>query len=314
MTKKVSYAGLLAISFLLVARPGLRAQEAVAVITELKLNRGDVEIRLPGRSGPERPAVLQSLYPGTQIRASKDASAVILFTDGMKSVTVDEKNSPFEVKASPSKAGGSGGGVKQLAGLLLGKKRPPAYVPLATRGSAKPPTLLSPRNTKVITPAPSFQWMGMDRQEGTVKVFGPEGLIWTAENIALTQIRYPPTALSLKPGVEYYWTLEKKGLPSQKTTFKIVGPDESKTIQDGLDSLQQATGLSKTTLAILKAGLLISNEVFYEAREAVVEAVNADPDEPTLHFLLGEIYEKTGLRSLAAEEYGEAEFLLKQRP
>ena len=83
-------------------------------------------------------------------------------------------------------------GVKQLAGLLLGKKKPPAYVPLATRGSAKPPTLLSPRNTKMITSAPSFQWMGMDRQEGTVKVFGPDGLIWTAENIALTQIRYPP--------------------------------------------------------------------------------------------------------------------------
>jgi hypothetical protein len=289
-------------------------QEAVAVITELKLNRGDVQIKLPGKAGAERPSVLQSLYPGTQIQVSKDALAVILFTEGMKTVTVDEKNSPFEVKVSPGKAGQTGGGVKQLAGLLMGKKKPPAYVPLATRGSAKPPTLLSPRNTKMITSAPSFQWMGMDRQEGTVKVFGPEGLIWTAENIALTQIKYPPTAFSLKPGVEYSWTLEKKGLPAQKATFKIVGADESKAIQDGLGSLQQTAGLSKTTLAILKAGLLISNEVFYEAREVVVEAVSADPDEPTLHFLLGEIYEKTGLRNLAAEEYGESEFLLKQRP
>jgi Tfp pilus assembly protein PilF len=50
------------------------------------------------------------------------------------------------------------------------------------------------------------------------------------------------------------------------------------------------------------------------AREVLREAVKADPDEPTLHFLLADVYEKTGLKDLAAEEYSESDFLLKQRP
>jgi hypothetical protein len=40
-----------------------------------------------------------------------------------------------------------------------------------------------------LTDAPTFQWMGMEQQPGTVKVFGPEGVIWSAENINLTKDR-----------------------------------------------------------------------------------------------------------------------------
>ena len=79
-------------------------------------------------------------------------------------------------------------------------------------------------------------------------------------------------------------------------------------------SLQQNMGASATTLAIIKANFLMSNELFYDARELLLDRVRSDPDEPTLHFLLGELYDKTGLKALAGEEYGEAEFLRKGRP
>lgn len=293
---------------------GAQSQEAVAVITELKLNRGDVQIRLPGKKTPEKPAVLQSLYPGAQIHASKDASAVILFTDSMKTVTIEEKNSPFEVKPPEAKAGQATAGVKQVASFLLGKKKPPTYVPLAVRGGKRPPTLVSPRNTKLLTDLPTLQWMGMERQTGTVRVYGPEGLLWAAEDIALTQIKYPSSAPRLKPGVEYSWLIEKKGFPAEKGRFKILAPEEAKLVQEQMRSLDGTAGLTKTTGAVLKVGLLVAHELFHEAREVVAEAINADPDEPTLHFLLGEIYEKTDLKSLALEEYSEAEFLLNKRP
>src|SRR3990167_5447679 len=93
-----------------------QSQEAVAVITELKLNRGDVQIRLPGKKAPEKPAPLQSLYTGTQIIVSKDASAVVLFTEGMRTVTIDEKNSPFEIKPPAAKASQASAGMRQVAG------------------------------------------------------------------------------------------------------------------------------------------------------------------------------------------------------
>ncbi len=315
-TKKIFAVSALTVFVILAPITSLPAQsqDAIAVITELKLNGGDVQIRLPGKNSSERPAVLQSLVPGTQVLVSKDAWAVILFTDGSKTVKIDGKTSPLEIKPSNAKAGQGSNPLAQAAALLLGKKPPPTYVPLATRGSKKPPSLLSPRNTKLMTEAPNLQWMGMDQQVGTVRVYGPDGLVWSAENIALTQIKYPPTAAPLKPGIEYSWSLEKKGFAPEKASFRILAAEEAKSVRERLSSLQQNPAASSaTTLAIIKAGLLMSNELFYDAREMLVDVLKSDPDEPTLHFLLGEIYDKTGLKSLAAEEYSEAEFLRKGR-
>ncbi len=286
-----------------------QAQEAVGVITEIKLNRGDVQIRLPGKNW-EKPALLQSLYAGTQIQATKDARAVVLYPDSAKTATIDEKNSPFEVKAASGKGDG---GVKEVAASLMGKKKPAAYVPLAVRGGKKPPVLLAPRNTKLMTDAPTLQWMGMERQPGNVRVYGPEGVLWSAENISLTQIKYPPSAPRLEPGMEYTWLIEKKDAPAEKVRFQLLAPAEAKAVEKDLASLRSVSGVSKTTEAVLQAGLLASRELYYDAREVLSEAVKADPDEPTLHFLLGDVYEKTGLKELASEEYSEADFLLKQR-
>ena len=287
------------------------AQDAVAVITEIKLNRGDVQVRFPAKKTWEKPGLLQSLYAGTQVQASKDATAVVLFTEGLKTVTVDEKNSPYEVKPADAKSGG--GGVREAAGALLAKKKAPAYVALAVRGGKRPPLLVAPRNTKLLTDSPIFQWMGMERQPGTVRVFGPQGVVWSAENISLTQIKYPASAPRLKPGVEYAWVIEKKGFSVDRVPFNILSPEDVKTVQQKLASLQDVAGVPKTTQAILKAGLLSSNDLYYDAREVLTDAVNSDPDEPTLHFLLAEVYEKTGLKDLASEEYSESEFLLKKR-
>lgn len=299
-------------TLLLVSMPPMsraQSQEAVAVVTELKFNRGDIQIKVPGKKAPEKPAPLQSLYAGTQIVATKDATAVILFTEGMKTVAIDEKNSPFDVKATEGKGSPSGAGMRQMASLLLGKKKPPTYIPLAVRGGKHSPTLIAPRETKVMTDLPTFKWMGMEMQTGTLRLDGPDGLLWIAENIALTQIKYPSSAPRLKPGVEYSWSIDKKGFPAEKARFRILTPEEAKPIQEQLKLLEGASGVFKTTLAILKASLFVSHGLYYEAREILAEAVNADPDEPTVHLLLGETYEKSGLKSLALEEYGEAQFL-----
>ncbi len=290
-----------------------QSQDAVAVITELKLNRGEIQIRSAANKAPERPAVLQSLYPGNLVHATQDAVAVVLFTEGMRTVRVEEKNSPFEIKAFEAKESQAGSLIKDVTRLLLGKKKPPSYVALSVRGKTQPPTLLSPRSTKVMTDAPTLQWMGMDRQPGTVKVFGPEGLVWSAENIALTQIAYPASAPRLRRGVEYSWTIEKKGFPPQKALFTLLTPGGVSAIQEKMASLSTASGISKTTLAVLKANVLMSHELFHEAREVLLEGIVADPDEPTLHFVLGELYEKIGLKNLAADEHGEAEFLSKSK-
>lgn len=97
-------------------------------------------------------------------------------------------------------------------------------------------------------------------------------------------------------------------------SFKILKLVDARAITGWLSELSGMSGASKTTLAVLKANFLMSTELFHDAREILTEAISADSDEPTLHFVLAELYDKIGLKSLANEEYSEAEFLAKAKP
>ena len=185
-------------------------------------------------------------------------------------------------------------------------RKPPTYVALSVRGKARPPTLLSPRNSTIRSDSLTFHWMGTDQQPVTVKIFGPQGEIWSAENINLTKIAYPATASRLLADVEYGWSIEKKGVAASKTTFKLLGGLQAQAVKERLAELGTMHGASKTTLAVLRANLLMSKELFHEARDILLEAISADSDEPTLHFVLGELYDKT-------EEYNESEYLAKAK-
>lgn len=281
------------------------AKEPIAVITELKPHRGQVQTKLPDEQHWENAAPLQSLYEGSQVRASRDALAVILFTEGVRSITVDETNSPYDVRpALGRQESGAGGRLKEIASFLLGRKKPPTYVPLAVRG-ARSPTPLSPRNTILLSTTPMFHWMGTPGVKVSLFVYGPEGLVWKEGELKETQLSYPASAPVLKPGVEYHWGLETERLPSQWARFTTLDADAAMAMQERLSSLQGA-GLPKTTFAIVQASLLMGYELFHDGREILTAALAADPDEPSLHLLLGEVYEKTGLQALAAVEYGKA--------
>jgi len=315
MTKKIIVSTIMILWFFccLAALYAAQGEDVVAVITELKFNKGDIQIMHPGKPAAERPAVLQSLYAGSKVQVFNGAAATILFTDGTRTVNVDEKNSPFEVKPGAKGASGSGR-LKDVANTLLGKKTSSNFVALAVRGKSRGPTLLTPRETKLLTPTPRFQWMGMEGQPSTIKVSSSNGLIWSVENIAETQIVYPASAPALQPGVQYSWSAEKRGATPEKAAFSLLNTEESRAIQARLAEIDASDGVSKTTLAILKGSFLISKALYYDAREILLQAAKADPEEPTLHFLLGELYDKTGLKSLAQEEYSEAQLLGSKKP
>jgi Tfp pilus assembly protein PilF len=57
---------------------------------------------------------------------------------------------------------------------------------------------------------------------------------------------------------------------------------------------------------LAEAGLL------HDARLQVMTALAKDPDEPSLHTLLGQLYQKSGLPDQAAESFDEAQFLLTE--
>jgi len=304
--------GIWIIAWMSATAPSVRSaqsEDVVAVITEIKFNKGDIQVAHPGKTA-ERAAVLQSLYTGSKVQVSNGATATVVLTDGSRAVTVDEKNSPFEIKTTAKTAGR----LKEAAGTLVGKKSSSNFVALAVRGKTRGPTLLAPRETKLLTATPRFQWVGMEGQPSAVKVSGAEGVIWSVENVADTQIVYPASAPALQSGVSYSWSAERRGVTAEKAVFSFLGAEESRAIKTRLTEIDASDGVSKTTLAILKGSFLISKELYYDARETLLEAAKSDPQEPTLYFLLGEVYEKTGLKNLAQEAYSEAELLTERKP
>ena len=109
-----------------------------------------------------------------------------------------------------------------------------------------------------LSPVTAYFFRSLRANDITVKVFGPQGEIWSAENINLTKIAYPATASRLQADVEYGWSIEKKGVAASKTTFKLLGGLEAQAVKERLAELGAMDGASKTTLAVLRANLLMS--------------------------------------------------------
>jgi hypothetical protein len=305
--------GILTPADVLAASPG----DPVAILTEIKPGKGEVRVRAAAEADWKAPLPLLSLRAGDQVRATGNATAVLMFTGGQGAVTVSAANSPHTVQP-PAGGGLSGrtqGLVANVGRILAGKKKDLTYVPLAVRGVKQPPLLLSPREGKLLGP-PVLEWAGSDRLRYTVRVSGPQGLLWEQSNVPRAPLPYPTTAPLLLPGVPHRWELEARDFTLQAGRFTILRPEEVARVREALDALAPSVlpGFPKNTVVLMRAGFLFEQELYAEARRELQAAIAADPDEPNLHLMLGHVYERTGLKELAAEEFDEAQFLSSRIP
>ena len=63
----------------------------------------------------------------------------------------------------------------------------------------------------------------------------------------------------------------------------------------------------------MRAGLLFQETLYADARRELSAAIGAAPEEATLQLLLGHVYDRTGLKQLASNEFDEAEALTAPR-
>jgi hypothetical protein len=291
-----------------------QAADPVAVLTEIKVGQGEVRVKLASEADWKAPLPLLSLRPGDQIRATQNAKAVLMFTGGQGTVTVAAANSPYTVQAPSAPPGGKTTDlVSSLGRMLSGKKKELAYVPLTTRSVKQPPLLISPRDGKLLGP-PVLEWGGSDRLRYTARIRGPQGFLWEQRDLPRTPQPYPASAPALTPGVAYTWELEAKDFPLQRGQFTLVTPGEAAEIQSSLAALNGLAGYPQSTLRLMRAGYLFDQALFADARKELLVALSQDPEEPNLHLLLGHVYERAGLKELAAEEFDEAEFLSSRNP
>lgn len=289
------------------------AVEPVAVLTEIRRGLGEVQVKLAGETEWKVAQPLLALRPGDQVRTMEDGRAVLVFVGGRGAQTVSPANSPFTIEAptretAPEKLRAVVAGV---TGFLLGQSRAPTYKSLSVRG-AIPPQILSPRETRLLPGSVTFEWNGPDHLHYSVRVLGPEGLIWEQANLPRQPLLYPETAPPLRVGVRYTWALEAEGQQVQRAQFEILPPSEAATVQASLALLLEPGVLSeypRNTVVLFRAAFLYHDGLYHDARRELLAGLMADPDEPTLHFLLGKVYNRIGLRALAEKEFKKAEIV-----
>jgi hypothetical protein len=309
---------LLFVGFLLALAPAVLAQsaETAAVITEIKPGRGRVEVK-PAAGGDWRPArPLLTLRAGDAVRTTENASAVVLLSGGRGARRIEGAAGSFTVPGAA--AGTPGQKAKTLMeaslGFLAGATTESSQAALATRGGARPPVIVSPRNGRVLPDALAFDWLGSRFTRYTLRVVGPGGPVLERREITGGHWEYPADAPALSPNVRYTLQVTDTGHPPQEAWFEVVDAGQARAVAGDLAALEQELGpsVSPTSRALLRAGLLARDGLLHDARRVVIAALAADRDEPTLHLLLGDLYTRTGLTDLAALSFDEARFLLNK--
>ena len=182
----------------------------MAVLTEIQVKRGKVEVKPAGQPDWQTPKPLLSLRVGDQVRVVGEGRAVLVFTGGRGTQLVTQSNSPFTVQAGAAQ--GTSDRAKAVLGnvtnFLLGQQRERTYQSLSVRSvRAQPPLILAPRETRVLPGAVAFEWAGSDRLKYQVRLLGPQGaVVWEQADAERRALAYPTSAPKLTPGSRYTWS------------------------------------------------------------------------------------------------------------
>ena len=287
----------------------------MAVLCEIRIGHGEVWVQHAGTADWMPPRPLLALHAGDQLRTEGDGQAVLIFTGG-GTQTVVLANSPYTVQAPTAESGQENVGalVGRVTQFLLGQGKSPTYRPLAVRGALQP-VILSPRGTKLLPGPVTFEWSGPDRLRYSIRVRGPQGLLWEQAQLPRQVLNYPEVAPALGAGVRYTWELQTNGYPVQRAQFELLPASEASRVQETLALLQSDTlpGYPPNTILLLRVGFLFREELYQEARRGLLAGIAADPNDPTLQLLLGYVYDRMGLKVEAAAAFEEARLLSTPR-
>jgi hypothetical protein len=285
------------------------AADPVAYITEIKKGRGQAQVKTAGSVEWTAPQPLLALREGDQLRATADAQLVVLYHAGGATRTVTAANSPFTVGSPPGAGPSDQVGVVAagVAQFLVGKQGPQTYRRAASRSIDPEAVMLAPRETRLLPGPVTFEWEGPEQALYRLRVVDTRGVVWEQADVARRSLPYPANAPALVPGVQYSWELEAPNQSAQRARFEILEDTEARRIRGQLALLDNAR-YSPGTLRVMRAAVLYQAGLYQEVRREL-EPAAAGSDDPTVHTLLGEVYQRVGLSARAALAFERARAL-----
>jgi hypothetical protein len=261
-------------------------------------------VRAGGASAATFGAALQE---GDEVKTGADAEAEIMFASG-NWVQVGA-NSSMKIKGQPgSKPKEQNFEVVQNFLKLKSSEGTSSISGL--RGGDKSSALVatSPCQTKVREARPTFRWTAEDPNlELTFVLYDESGVHWQTNVSSGASVAYPIDAPALAPGVSYSWTLETADpmvsppLRTPAAFFEVIAPADVKALDEDLASIDAKTP-GPTTYHLLRASLYFDRGLVSDAITETQAAVATDPDNPSLHAILGRLYAETGQTQDAMEE------------
>jgi len=199
-----------------------------------------------------------------------------------------------------------------VTNFLLGQQRERTFQSLSVRSvRPQPPAIVGPRDTRVMPERVVFEWLGSERLRYKVRLVGAQGVLWQLDDLERKALPYPSSAPALVPGGRYVWELETKEHGVQGAQFEVASVADVKAVNESLSVLTPAAaaGYTPATLSLMRAGLLFQERFYADARRELEAGIATSPEEPTLHLLLGHVYDRIGLKQQAANAFDEAEAL-----
>ncbi|HEU4364434.1 MAG TPA: bacterial transcriptional activator domain-containing protein [Candidatus Krumholzibacteria bacterium] len=280
--------------------------------------RGSVMVTRAGRAATVATFGL-ALNDGDEVRTGADAEAEIMFAAGnwvsvgpsssmrikghagAKQPAPDSRN--FEVVSNFIRLESSEG-TSMVGGLRSGDKAS-ALVPVA------------PVQTKVRDARPTFVWKIDDPSlELRFTIYNESGVHWQSDitEAAFPSSRqghaalaYPTDAPALTPGVSYSWTLETSDplvSPPLRTTaafFEVIAPDDVAALEKELAAIEEKKP-GEVTYRLMRASLFFDRGLMADAIGETETAVATDPENGSLHAILGRLYAEAGRTHEAIQE------------
>lgn len=249
---------------------------ALAVISDVK---GSVYLNTAGSDEPLKAVFGTRLGQGDQVETGKKASVTMLFSNGNlislganSSITISGNQSGG---SSRNIGAGMAGNFSDLAMRQDNKGEMGVLMDLRSDETSQQLNPLSPCNTMIPTNRPGLKWESRKpADEFVVRLYNGEGLVWEKRTTA-THLAFPEDEPGLEFGVSYFWNVEGEDLIN---SFRSLN--------------QKFTVLPEEKIKEVK-----------QEKERLFETFSEDPDNSSLHSLLGAYYAATGLLEDAIREF-----------
>jgi len=301
----------------------LRSQSdaPAAVLTSCK---GAVTVFHAG--GASAPATFGlPLNDGDEVKTGAGGEAEIMFSAG-NWVQIGA-NSSMRIKGRPgdtatktaagnaAKPAASSGSFEVVQSFLKLKNSEGTSSISGLRSAEKAAALVavSPCQTKVRAARPTFRWKIDDtKTELRLTLYGESGVVWQSDATGVTELAYPADAPALTPGVSYSWTLETSDpmvsppLRTPAAFFEMIAPADATALDSELTQLD-AKKPGPVTYHLMRASLFFDRGLVDDAIVETETALANDPDNASLHAILGRLYAETGRTKDAINEMNKAQ-------